>query len=350
MESRLGWGIGFILVQPGRGSSVKQKRSPKAPASARGKRAVKVKPSVHRKRKTPPPPVGRVHQTHAAIALGLARDLTGHSLKKLTNEVAARAAAVAEIEKRLRGDDSAFDFEADSLQKRLLKYFQAELGYRRGGKDFVEADKARRSLLAKVERAGLLGLHPGNKELAALVRGFSDYDLWLLNTVVVADNHSARMQAPEVAGVISRKLSEGRGEDVIKYLAARLEHHEKRMKSPDPATLEVFNPALVVLSRMWTDPECPLWLLPSAAAVEVIHAVTGDRLKSTAYNTLVKGSGLPRLPQDVFDDFMSNSRGDARCIQLRQEIEAAAGMSLDRTRRGRRRKVDDNDSAALLYK
>ena len=274
------------------------------------------------------------HRTLAALSPLLPNAQCCRIIAKLN--VAARQKTVANLESRLRGEGSVLDFDADSLQNRLLRYFQSKLGFKNARRQLDLADEGRRNLLCHVEKAGLLGLHPGNKELHDLVRGFDNYDLHLLNTAVLAKNPSVQLKIPEIAEVITRKVKEGRGEDLIKYLAARLQHHQARMKSGTTKTLEVFNPVLVVLAWMWTEPSCPLWMMPSAAAIQVIADGIGTKLTYAAYNTMIRVHQLPRVPSVVLKKFMSVRRGDPECIRLRQEFEKAAGVSLDLVRPGRR--------------
>jgi len=282
---------------------------------------------------------GFTHKTKAALALLLARDPSRSSLTKLSADVEARRQAVAALEAELRGEDAGFDFKSDSLQNRLLTFFESKLGFDDAHGQLEIAEKARRRLLGKVSREALLGLHSRNKELESMVEGFSNYDLRLLNKAVLDDNPSDQLKTPEIVEVITRKLKEGQGEHVIKYLAARMEHHQSRMDSAAKQTVEtteVFNPALLVVAKMWTNPQRPLWLFPSKAAVKLIGKFTQHPLTPKAYNRLVRTRGLPRVPQGILEKFMSITLRDSDCNRLRNEYKEAIEISLSDVRRGRK--------------
>jgi hypothetical protein len=68
---------------------------------------------------------GLNHRAIAAAALILASEPGGRMLGNLTKTVAQKRKAVEDLEARLRGEVPVFDFESDSLQKRLLAYFKS---------------------------------------------------------------------------------------------------------------------------------------------------------------------------------------------------------------------------------
>jgi len=121
----------------------------------------------------PPFIPGFTQKTKAAFALLLAQNPSTSSLTKLSSDVETRRQAVATLEAELRGEDAGFDFKSDSLQNRLLTFFEAKLGFRNAQANLDTAEEGRRRLLGAVLREARLGLHPRNKELESLVKGFS---------------------------------------------------------------------------------------------------------------------------------------------------------------------------------
>lgn len=240
-----------------------------------------------------------------------------------------------DLEAKLRGDDAVFDFAAPSLQNRLLDYFETRFGYKEAREHLQRAEQSRRAVLKEVAREALLGLHPKNRELHPLVAGFSDYDLWRLNRVVLAEKPAEELKTPQLIQLISSKLREGRGEDVMRYLTERLDHHRARLGSDAKnKTLEVFNSCLVVVAWMWTFPEYPMWMIPGAAAALFVSQSVGEDFNRTAYNRLIHQHGLERLDQKLFDRFISPKMKDAKGISLQKELESVIKMPLSSFRRG----------------
>lgn len=244
----------------------------------------------------------------------------------------------AAFEAHLKAQDVTFDYSADSFQRRMVAYLTTNLGFSGVARQFKRAKKAGIEVLRVVRRQALTGLHQDNEELSPLIKGFTAYELYLLQNVVIADNRSQCLQTPEMIDLIIRKLGLNRGEDLIAYLAARMALHDKRMKRPG-ATLEVLNYNLMMIGTLWTAPDGPLWLMPSAGAVKIINHLANFNgktpLTGEAYNSLVRSSGLHRLQQAALDKFISQTASDPVGMELRRQLENTMGINLATVRRGR---------------
>lgn len=247
--------------------------------------------------------------------------------------------AEVKLEEELRGDDSQFDFEANSLQKRIVDYLRTQLGVRELPNRLIRAEASRRRLLKRVRREALLGLHPANRELLPLIAGFSNYQLRLLDEVAKANNPSELLQAPEMADLFIGKFRAGRGKDIIQYLAERWDHQKQRSKKRGELPGEIFNRDLLAVACLWTFPEAPLWLMPSAGAISIInglHDHSEKPMTQPGYNNLVRKNDLIRLGQKVLDQFISRGAQDPQCGELRCQLEEVMRVKLEKVRRGRR--------------
>lgn len=236
-----------------------------------------------------------------------------------------------EFEEGLRSCLGDYDFDADSLQKRLLAYMEKHCGLRRVKENLSRAEKSRRRVLETVNRQALLGLHNKNKGVQHLVECCSDLEKFLLNKVVISENVSKKMQDPAIANVIFSKIKEGHGEAIMSYLVSRRRAHQSRMKKlsrEGGETVEVVNKELFAAAALWTNPKCPLWLLPSAASAALLHdKILPERQKLTpeAFSNMVAKAQLVRAPEEAFRKLVSarNTAGK----QLLKEVEEATGSS-----------------------
>ena len=281
--------------------------------------------------------------TLTQIALGLL-DRPPPLLSELSKQVSRRQDAVAELESRIRGDDSVFEFAADSLQARLLAYFETHFDFKRGHAALREAEDGRKARYVSLQREALLGLHSGNKELRPLVRGFSNYDLYVLNNAVIADDRPAAFKSPALWEIFPTQFKAGRGENLITYVARRLEHQNARMKFPKSARwTEIFHPALAIAVGLWTCPSKPLWMMPSAGAVSIINGLlkrfAEKPLQKNNFDTLIRSSKLPRLPTDVLSKLISVGLEEPVGIALRRELVKVMGIELASIQRGARRRT-----------
>ena len=230
--------------------------------------------------------------------------------------------------------DQEFDFEADSLQKRLLRYFQDHLHLEKPNRLLQEAEANRKVVFARLEREGTLGLHAANREIASLVKDFSLGELRLLNRVIVSPSPSQELGEVEILKLIVSKLEAGRGEDLIKYLARRLALEQTRKPMGQGAAGMIDNPNLLAIGVMWTNPEAPLWLMPSAGVIALLRRYTGNKMSPATYNATIRNHRLRRIPDDILTEFLSVRRKDEECILLRKEFENAMGISLTVVRPG----------------
>lgn len=240
-----------------------------------------------------------------------------------------------ELRREMNGEVLAFDFQQDSLQKRLLEYIANDLNHPEVFEWFGEANESVKGLLKELAPTVHLGLHGANRELSELIKHCSDYEKHVLHVVVTSSRPSLVLRDPRLIQLFTRQMSCGYGENLIQYLAKRLEHRGKRSSSKK----EIFNAHLVVVSRMWTFPQAPFWLMPSAAAVSIIAKILQDsahHLSQEAYNRLTKSHRLSRLSQTTLDEFIASVSKTESGKQLTAEFEKATGVKLSEVRRGRR--------------
>lgn len=228
---------------------------------------------------------------------------------------------------RLRGGSQTFDFDADSLQKRLLTFFRGDLNYSEGESDLIQADAHRRDVWGKMERAHLLGFTSANKELCKPVEEFSDRDLLLLNRAIVAERSSEEMKSHSFSELFLRKCRDGRGEDLVRYLAARLELKTEH---------EPFNANLMVAANLWTNPRCPMWMMPGAGAVQIIEKITEQPISPSAYNGMIQAHGLTRVPLPIVTAFFSVKNRSALGVSLRAQLSDVMGIPCEQVQRGGR--------------
>lgn len=276
----------------------------------------------------------RRNQFICAVALSLA-------VKKIyadnLGRVSGTTEEVAQLEKILSGNADDFNFEADSLQKRLLDFFETELGYATARADLEEADSSRRRLLAKIMREDTLGLHGDNKEMKKFVQGFSPHELSLLQEVVVAESPSEELKRSKIQCLIVAKIRAGRGEDLFHFLSSRLKQRRRREKSGKDRD-EPYNANLAVVGASWTHPDLPLWLMPSAGGAKVLESFTGEKMNNEAFNEIARMNKLKRLPTKVWNSFIKVSRTDAKCLELRAELEKTMGIKIASVQRGSQKK------------
>jgi hypothetical protein len=233
-----------------------------------------------------------------------------------------QALAETELEVELRGEDIQFKSEANSLQSQLVTYLRKNLGFSDLQDRLIRTRKAQLQVLQKVRREALLGLHPANKkELEPLVEGFSNYERFLLNKVVFSGNSSERLKEPEMIELFTRKFRAGLGSNLLNYLAARLRHQQRRAEGKR----EIFNPELLILGMLSTDPHLPLWLMPSAGATNIINRILDEpgrpKMSCEAYRKLAREHGLDRLKRSEMDKFIADSASEPRGRKLRQWLE-----------------------------
>ena len=170
--------------------------------------------------------------------------------------------------------------------------------------------------------------------------------MFLLNKVAVSDDPSKPLREQALIDLFNRKLRNGRGYDLIEFLTARRNHREKRAKR----RAEIFNEKLLVIALLWTDPQIPLWLMPSAGAVKIVDNVFGPsggrRLTKQAYNKLCRDNQLQRLEdkrrnRDPMGLFIRLSTQDSEGRDLRRQLETVMGVPLSAVRRGRRKMSAD---------
>lgn len=236
------------------------------------------------------------------------------------------------IKSNLRGDRYAFDFTAHSLQKRLLDYFETTFGLTDAAKLLQAAERDRQVLRDSIWEPTLTGLHPGNKELRPLTEGFTEYELFVLNEVVISGDPSGAMMTPEVVEIATRKFAEGHGVKFITYVSKRLELQHKRRR------IEIVNYADSIIVRRWTDPDHPLWLTPSAGASKYISTITKRRLTKEGFNRLAATRKLQRFPSKYLDQFFSADLVDPIGLELRDEFAKTCEFDIEAVRRGRRKK------------
>jgi len=278
-------------------------------------------------------------KTKLGVASILWRDPTRRSLAKLSMDVSHERKENQKLESKLRAEDLNFDFEAESLQKRLLMYFETRFGYTTAKADLQNAYSKSKEVQCAIAKSGLLGLHSGNQELLPLVEHLANYEQFLLNNVVLAENPSEQLRHPRIIQLFSEQLKRGRGENVIIYLAARLRHHRRREKSERQKkimTLGVYNPFLLVAARSWTAPACPMWMIPAKAAVAIINecAQCEEPITDAAYKQMIKREKLPAIPDGIFKQFISIKLKDKAGIALQKKFEEVTNMSIASFRRG----------------
>lgn len=292
--------------------------------------------------------------TLTQIALGLS-ERPPAPICEIRRQASLRKVNAAKLESLLRGDDLVFAFSADSLQGRLLTYLEEHLGCENVRQLFREAEKSRKKLYAQLQREALFGLHPDNKEMLPLVTGFSDYELYQLNQAIISSNRSASFKSQELFKVITTQFKAGRGENLVKYLAKRLEHQDKRLdkESPSGRWREVFHPGLTIAAGLWTAPDKPLWMMPSAGAVNIINGVLKQfgevRVNPSNYNTFTKKK-LERLPATIVSKFISVKVKDQKGLALQEEFAKVMSIKLADVRRGAQSKSPKDAIATKVKK
>lgn len=256
-----------------------------------------------------------------------------------SDEEAHRSSLLSEnqLEAELRGEDDHLDFTRDSLQKRILDHFK-QLGITSDAfQHLAQAEESRRKVMRPMTEAGRLGLHSGNKELWPLVNGCSNYEKYLLNEVVYSADPSKMLQTKKLVALFGRQLEAGHGESLIRYLSERLSQKDRRKSQKGS---DVFNPPLAVLALAWTDPDFPLWMMPSVGAVQIVNDLLKpeDHLSVQNYNTLTRRNNLHRLAPAFLEKFYASIKTDPLSRQLASELEAEMGISISAVRPGRRRR------------
>jgi hypothetical protein len=196
----------------------------------------------------------------------------------------------------LAAADSHYNFEAESLQKKLLHLLRAEVNTANAEDLLQSAETSRLRCLRQIRRQVVLGLHAANKEIHQHVEGFSDFEIYVLNQAAQSNDPNNYLKSSVAIEVISKKLREGKGIAAIAYLAARLNHQGRRLHQS--GRVEVFDPHLLVIAMLWTDPNCPLWLMPAAGAVSVINRILNGvepGMTKENFNRAVKQHNVTKL-------------------------------------------------------
>ena len=241
----------------------------------------------------------------------------------------------ADYERRksnLRGDHYTFNFTACSLQKRLLDYFETEFGLINAAGLLQAAERDRQALRNSIWESTLTGLHPRNRDLSPLIEGFTEFELFVLNEVVTSGDPDSALMAPEVIAVVARKLAQGDGAKFITYVSKRLELQNTK-KRP-----ELVNYVVQIIVRMWTNPDHPLWISPSAGASKYISKITKRRLTNEGFTRLAATRKLQRIPTEYLDRLFSVDLVDPVGLDLRDEFAETCDFDIDEVRRGRRKK------------
>lgn len=272
--------------------------------------------------------------------LGLAFRILGLNFPNRVNYELARLAVEekkkAELGSKLSCDDDHFDLEAPSLQNRLLDCLESKFGFRASRNHLQEANERRLEILRDIAKSALILNNEVKGRVGRFTRDFNDFELALLSEVIFDEDPSTKLKELDVNLLLMRKIKDGKGEGVIRYLAAGLEYAERR-RNDGKGTLEGFNAVLLVATKMWTFPDLPFWLLPGAVAAKIIGQILERDFKKDAFNEMAKRYGLKRVPDRILNKFISPAQKDPECLALKEELEQAAGMSFNQARRGRPR-------------
>lgn len=277
------------------------------------------------------------HLEMALVVLARAREReTTESRMARPSATSRYRTAYEERVSSLRGDQYPFDFTAPTLQKRLLDYFEKSCGLTDPAGLLKAAEESRRKLLSLIWDSVVIGLHSANKELRPLAKKFTEFELFLFDQIVTSPEPAKTLMEPEVIGFAIRKFAQGLGVNFVKYLGRRLELQQTRMMAATKnKRVEVVNYADLVLARMWTDPDRPLWIAPSAGAAKLITEIIGQPLTNEAFNTLVKNRRLPRIPRKTLSNFFSVELVDPAGQRLREEFASTIGFEIEEIRPGR---------------
>ncbi len=161
----------------------------------------------------------------------------------------------------------AIDVSKSSLQRRILVFLHREGAIDSPEEYINRAHKSARSAAKERARMSRLGIKCRREIAAASRMPFDPADQYICKQAAIDGKFSAPYTVGDFARLIVASFRGGKGEDLMNLLAALKTASSRRTKS------KKFAPLRISLSRLWVDPDCPLWLFRSQIIAGVLKNI-----------------------------------------------------------------------------